>query len=294
MTVSRTKNISLEDVVSRLSEKGFSLVGEYSGMLRSHCLLRCRHGHEWNANVGNVLKANGTGCPHCSGRAHLTLTEIEKRLEGRGIRVVGENPKSYKYTSFECDNGHTWRANLGTVLRQTGCPKCRVNRPLTREEVNSRVSSRGYRLVGDYSNAGVRSEFECSKGHRWVAIPDNVLRGKGCPECAEYGFNPKYSASFYTIRIFSDCDDYIGFGITRDIQTRMSYHSRAIKRKGFSKEILDVYNFKSGHDAKVLEDLVKSNFDVVDTGIAGFRKEAIRAEHYKDLVEMFDGLKICA
>lgn len=289
----RTKKLSLEEVQSRLAALSFSMVGEYQGKIKSQCVLRCAKGHEWDALIDNVIKANGTGCPHCAGKARLTVPEISRRLSLRGIKFKSTNTRGSTVGTFECEKGHTWKANLAYVLLRGGCPECRVNRPLTRAEVDERVSDRGYRLVGDYSSASKRAQFECRAGHVWGAIPDNVLRGKGCPECAEYGFNPKYPAVFYTLRIFSDDEEYVGFGITKDLQTRMSYHTRAIEKKGFNNEILAVYSFESGHDAKCLEDLVKSNFDVVDTGIKGFRKEAVRGDAYKDLLKLFEGLNVC-
>jgi|JI8StandDraft_1071087.scaffolds.fasta_scaffold09084_3 hypothetical protein len=285
----RTKKLTVGEVSERLAKLGFTIVGEYVNT-RTRCRLKCESGHEWLANIGNVLKTNGTGCPHCRGIAQLTVQEIEKRLTPRGIKMLGEEHRSVKRAVFKCTNNHTWVARIGSVLFDTGCPQCRSNRPLTRDEVNARISERSYTLAGEYCNAGTSTEFECSEGHRWMAIPDNVLRGKGCPSCADYGFNPEHPACFYTIHIFSDTEEYIGFGITKDAATRFSYHARAIKNKGFGFKILDMVEFKSGHDAQVLEDLVKENMTVVDTGIKGFRKEAIHANAYvrmQDLVRAF-------
>lgn len=282
----KRRRLSVEDISGRLAIKGLALVGKYLGTTKSHCIVRCNEGHEWNALIDNVIKKNSTGCPHCSGRAQLTIEEVRKRLAPKKITMLGENPRVAKHAKFECERGHIWVARLSTVMSETSCPYCRTNKPLTIEEVNSRIADRGYSVVGPYINAGQRTTFACSNGHTWAAIPDNILRGKGCPSCAEYGFNPKYPTFFYTIHIASKDEDYVGFGITKDIDTRFSYHVRAIKRKGFNHRLLDLYIFDSGHDAKTLEDLVKENFTLVDTGIPGFRKEAILGDHYPRLVDM--------
>lgn len=284
--------ISKIQVVERLALKGFVLVGEYAGIVRSHCVLRCPQGHEWNALIGNVIKKNGTGCPHCKGMARLTLSEISTRLSSRGIRMLGGDPRAAKKAEFECDQGHAWSARIDTVLSGGGCPKCRPNRPLTRDEVNDRVADRGYHLVGPYINAGTMAVFECSEGHKWNAVPDNILRGKGCPSCAEYGFNPAYPACFYTIRIFSEDAEYVGFGITKDRNTRFSYHARAIKEMGFDFEVLDTVEFASGHDARALETLMKESIEVVDTGIKGFRKEATHAKAYPMMKSIMESLTV--
>lgn len=183
------KPLPLSKVLERLSTRGFTLLGEYVNN-ESRSMLRCSHGHEWLADIGNVLKKNGTGCPHCAGMARLTLDEIDKRLEGRGIRRLCDNTKSAKKSIFQCDCGHVWSVRLGGLMIQksngkmAGCPKCRSNRPLTVDEVNSRVSHRGYKVVGDFKNAGTHTVFACCEGHRWSALPDNILRGRGCPHCA--------------------------------------------------------------------------------------------------------------
>ena len=287
-----TCRLSTEDVVTRLSEKGFTLVGEYEGRTRSRCTVKCSKGHLWTAIVGNLLKNNGTGCPHCIGKAQLTMGEVQRRLDSRKIKFLGTTPRVSRHAKFECEKGHTWSARLSSVMSDTSCPHCSSNSPLTLDEVNSRISARGYMVSGDYANAGTRTEFECSKGHKWGALPDNILRGKGCPSCAEHGFNPTHPSYFYTVHIISKEVDYVGFGITRDIDTRYANHVREIKRKSFYPRLLDLFLFDSGHDAKALEDLVKENFRTVDTGIKGFRNEAIVHEDYLGLLKMMDTLAI--
>jgi hypothetical protein len=54
---------------------------------------------------------------------------------------------------------------------------------LSLEQINERLKDRGITVVGEYNGAKIKSEFECSNGHRWSAVP-----GKGCPHCA--GLSP--------------------------------------------------------------------------------------------------------
>ena len=39
-------------------------------------------------------------------------------------------------------------------------------------------------LSVNYINARMKLGWECIKGHRWFATPDNVKRGTWCPKCA--------------------------------------------------------------------------------------------------------------
>lgn len=284
--------LSTEDVVKRLAAKGFTLVGEYAGRLRSHCSVRCANGHVWNALIGNLVKENNTGCPHCIGKVQLTMDEVHRRLAVKKIKTFANSPRVARRAKFECENGHVWEARLSTVMRESACPYCKINRPLTVDDVNARISDRGYTVVGGYVSAAQHAQFECSHGHTWSALPDNILRGKGCPSCAEHGFNPKYSSFFYTIHILSKDTEYIGFGITKDIETRYANHAREIKNSGFNQVMSNLYLFDSGHDARALENAIKERFKVVDTGIRGFRKEAIAADDYHSLVEMLASLEV--
>lgn len=172
-----------EVVGTRLEALGFKLLSPYVGGRAPH-RLACSHGHEWDANIGNVLKKNGTGCPHCHGTARLTLEVIEARLHPRGIKMLSDNTRALGRSEFECSEGHKWTAKLGSTLEGNGCRQCRSNRPLTVDEVNNRIADRGYVVVGEFKNAGTRATFRCAESHEWEAIPDNVLRGKGCPHCA--------------------------------------------------------------------------------------------------------------
>lgn len=44
--------------------------------------------------------------------------------------------------------------------------------------------NRGIRIVGEYTHTKNMTEFQCVHGHIWTTKPNNVLSGKGCPECA--------------------------------------------------------------------------------------------------------------
>ena len=45
-------------------------------------------------------------------------------------------------------------------------------------------SKRGQCLSTGYVNAITRLKFKCKQGHEWEATPNNIKRGKWCPDCA--------------------------------------------------------------------------------------------------------------
>jgi len=59
-------------------------------------------------------------------------------------------------------------------------------RKISKEIVNERLldSNRGIKLIGDYTSSRDTTKFECVCGHCWMATPNNILNGKGCPKCS--------------------------------------------------------------------------------------------------------------
>lgn len=49
---------------------------------------------------------------------------MHKRLEGRGIYLLGHVRSKYGRSDFACSNGHKWRAKPITVAEGCGCPEC--------------------------------------------------------------------------------------------------------------------------------------------------------------------------
>lgn len=93
----------------------------------------CSLGHEWQATT--YLRANGSGCPVCSGRAawkgfnDLAFTHPELATQWHPIKngsitaadvIAGTNKKIW----WICDVGHEWRASGMKRVIGTGCPEC--------------------------------------------------------------------------------------------------------------------------------------------------------------------------
>ena len=88
------------------------------------------------------------------------------------------------------------------------------------------------------------------------------------------GFKPNLVTDFYAYRINTRHQEYLGFGITNDIATRHPRHVNTVNRYGATAELLFSYK-TTGEIAQRLERVVKQTFPIVDTGIQGFRTEAI-------------------
>lgn len=178
-----TKEIVNERLLAQ--RRGVFLSGKYFGASAKSEFI-CDKGHKWLATPSAVM--SGHGCPHCSGNAKLSKESINSKLELRGkkIRLVGDYVNARTKTEFRCENGHVWASTAHNTLVNGNCPHCSERAPLTKEKINQRISASGRSivLVGDFITVEDKSEFECEKGHVWLATPRSVLSGNNCPHCA--------------------------------------------------------------------------------------------------------------
>lgn len=60
-----------------------------------------------------------------------------------------------------------------------------MSRKITTEYVREFFANRGIKLLSEYQKARIPVKCECMEcGHIWTPTYDNVLHGKGCPNCA--------------------------------------------------------------------------------------------------------------
>jgi hypothetical protein len=170
------------EILKRLYERGFILVGEYINT-NTHTKFECSNGHQWSARPRYIIN-EGWGCPHCAGNAKLTKEVIQKRLDGRGIKLLGDKTNANSRVIFECSEGHKWQAQINTVLNKfSGCPHCSGNAHLNTEIVNQRLKPRGIQMISPYQGTKKRSLFRCQYGHEWEVGLASVLGGNACPCC---------------------------------------------------------------------------------------------------------------
>lgn len=122
--------------------------------------------------------------------AKLTPEIINARLQGRGIKLVGEYTRIDHKTLFRCDCGYEWETRAHSLLRGIGCPRCSGVAPLTDEIIRARLIEFGNHLTLIGKSAGSENpvKFRCNKGHEFERKPSLILRTKGngggkCPIC---------------------------------------------------------------------------------------------------------------
>ncbi|WP_280343408.1 zinc-ribbon domain-containing protein [Nocardia abscessus] len=107
----------------------------------------CTQAHEWRASIAN--RANGTGCPMCSGRKvvagendfaklHPESAALWHPTKNEGISPTQFRPHSNRQVWWQCENDHEWKAQIRSLTKTSACPKCRLaNRSTTHRPVQS-------------------------------------------------------------------------------------------------------------------------------------------------------------
>lgn len=175
--------LSKRDIQDRLDAdgRGITLVGDYKGM-NVKTTFRCSEGHLWDGRPANTAHLK-SGCPYCAGSRPLSQSTVQDRVKTRNFIVGDDFVSGSSKCTFTCGQGHAWQAVPNAVLGGTGCPYCYGNRPVRREQLQAKVSPRGFLVGVDFAGMHRKCTFICSEGHAWASTPNNVTNGNGCPHC---------------------------------------------------------------------------------------------------------------
>jgi len=127
----------------------------------------------------------------------LTLDEIQQDAARRGGRCLAETyVDSLTLMDWECAEGHRWRAVAHSIRQGHWCKKCADER--LRHSVaalHAAAAERGGRCLAQrYTNSQAKLEWECERGHTWLASFNSIKQGSWCPECkAATRAGPPYS-----------------------------------------------------------------------------------------------------
>ena len=172
----------------------------------------CQKGHHWLATVRN--RANGNGCPYCSGRAVLAgYNDLASKNPALAAEWDCEKngaltPEMVTVSSgliiwWRCSLGHSWQTSIVNRHTENGCPYCAGRKVL--KGFNDILSTHPHIAAEwdrDKNGAATPEDFyigttsrawwKCSKGHSWNA-QIRTRKKTGCPYCASRavlaGFN---------------------------------------------------------------------------------------------------------
>lgn len=124
-------------------------------------------------------------------KTHEQYVEEVNRISPN-IEVIGKYIDNKTPILHRCKiDGHIWPARPSNILRGKGCPICKK---LKLHCLKVRSHNEYVKMVNDIDpNIEVLGEYVDEKtpilhrcridGYEWYPLPDNILRGHGCPQC---------------------------------------------------------------------------------------------------------------
>lgn len=165
-------------------KRKFKWLGSTIKTVMDKTLWECEHKHRWESRYNDIQQ--GLGCPYCSNRARKIPRDYFALAHDKGYSWLGpEADNTHAKTTWQCAKGHRWESRYHDIQRGYGCPFCANSIPKTREDYYELAHERGCTWIGPkVKTTHVKTEWECSKKHRWYATYHSVLSEKGCPTCA--------------------------------------------------------------------------------------------------------------
>lgn len=146
-------------------------------------------GHEWRSLASSLL--SGNGCAKCAGTLKIDAEEfvelVTKSNNNMDIILLERYRNANTSISCFCKKcGNRWNAMPRTLISGKGCPQCN-NYTKTDEFFKRQIKELGIpiEIIGQYKKADEKIEVQCLKcNHNWMVTPHSLLRGHGCPKCA--------------------------------------------------------------------------------------------------------------
>ena len=198
-----------EEINKQFKDKMIQLTGEYKNS-KTNCEFTCLIcGNKFISKYELVKSWTIVGCKKCNNKEILTHNE---RLERRKEKLLNNKPDTIGIISYDKDVnrikcrcltcGEEYETSYASLVRGQGHRICSIQKSALKqltsnEEVQARVLSYGNDIDIDFSNYKSASNLlncKCNVcGNKWKAKQRNLIRGRGCPICA----NEKRKSSKY-------------------------------------------------------------------------------------------------
>lgn len=246
---------------------GYSLV-EYKGS-KNKVKITCKT-HGVFMQVPS-MHLRGSGCPSCS---HLKTGSdfLDQAVAIHGSKYnysCVEYTGSHVKVKITCKEHGEFMQSPNSHLNGNGCPSCgndnssKAQRKLTCDFISEAIAVHGniydYSIV-EYAHSNMKVDIICSIHGVFKQKARNHLDGKGCPCCATYGFDSKKPSILYYIKFESKKDLPIyKIGVTNGSDVKDRIRSMQVCN-GFKATILDKIHFKTGLEARSIEQLLHKEY----------------------------------
>ncbi|MGL6175107.1 MAG: hypothetical protein ACRC1P_10930 [Cellulosilyticaceae bacterium] len=180
---------SHEEVKDYLATFGYKLLSDTYVNVISPIKIMCPEGHVYTTIFYNFNK-KGTRCYKCTmENLGYSYEYVKGYIESFGYKLLSDTyVNSKEKLLIECDKGHRYEQCFDVFKNaECRCPSCTGTFKYTYDEVDSYISSFGYKLISnEYVNNRGEIEIMCDKGHIYKTNFSNFKNGKTrCPICNE-------------------------------------------------------------------------------------------------------------
>ncbi|KKN45210.1 hypothetical protein LCGC14_0685370 [marine sediment metagenome] len=186
--------LTIEDMQNLVKRHGGRCLSKIYHNTKTKLIWECKYLHKWETTPMVIQK--GSWCPICAKKRNsetraLSLDSMQKIAEEKGGRCLSKRYTNNKTKLlWECQIKHQWEATPKAIKQGAWCPECKKTRKVAHKRyslqdmIQLAESRDGKCLSKEFKNVRSKIHWECSKKHRWKAVPDSVLRGTWCPICA--------------------------------------------------------------------------------------------------------------
>ena len=198
--------------------------------------------YEWDVRPLDFLDSGE--CPKCIGKLKKTTNIFKEELSkiNSDIEVIGEYIGANVDIRCRCKIcGREWNSRPSNLLHGAGCINCYKNNEFekTKNKFYNEIKIKNpyIDIVGEYKGDKKHITCRCKKCNNiWdTAIPHNLLRGSGCPECAKKAISS-------VIRKSPDCFKSELEKVNPDIELLEDYKLSTIKIKCKCKKCNNIWD----------------------------------------------------
>ena len=214
---------------------------------------KCIAGHVYEIQISN--RKLGSNCPICvnqkllTGFNDLATTHPELAKEAHGWDPKKVIANANKKLDWTCSNKHIWAASIKSRKLGNNCPICSHQKLLTGfndlATTHPELAKEAYGWDPSQVISGSHVEWKCKKDHVWKTTIRNRKKGRDCPSCAKFGFDPNENGYLYFL--IHPKWELFQIGITNFPEDRLKTHQKT----GF--ELLELRGPMDGHTAQELE-----------------------------------------
>lgn len=273
------KKVTYEYVKNYIeSNSGCKLLSAEYKRAKDKMKFLCECGNEFETTYDNFKSQNKRQCDTCSiSNIKVKFRKSNAQFIKEVYDIVGEEYTFLeKYinsqTKIKCKHnkcGHIWEIIPNNFLKGKRCPECNKGFLASDEPFNKKTNEEfvqevydlvdnEYAFLEEYVDA--RTKIKCRHndcGYIWNITPDNFLRGRRCPQCAESKGEQKIREHLQNIDVVFE-QEYSFIGLLSDKKNPLRFDFAIYNSKNNLKFLIEydgIFHYEQQYDEDGFNDL---------------------------------------